>query len=60
MQEQDLYRADPVVRWLIDKRQLTPVGLGILSIVITSGVYLIAATVSKTLILHEKHLGLAT
>ncbi|MFN6499686.1 MAG: hypothetical protein RMX65_022205 [Nostoc sp. DedQUE01] len=58
MQEQDLYRADPVVRWLIDKRQLTPVGLGILSIVITSGVYLIAATVSKTLILHEKHLGL--
>ncbi|MDZ8241625.1 MAG: hypothetical protein RMZ69_31560 [Nostoc sp. ChiQUE01a] len=58
MQEQDLYRADPVVRWLIDKRQLTPVGLGILSILITSGVYLIAATVTKTLILHEKHLGL--
>ncbi len=58
MQEQDFYRADPVVRWLIDKCQLTPVGLGILSIVITSGVYLIAATVTKTLILPEKHLGL--
>ena len=58
MQEQDFYRADPVARWLIDKCQLTPVSLGMLSIVITSGLYLIAATATKTLILHEKHLGL--
>ncbi|RCJ19181.1 hypothetical protein A6S26_27405 [Nostoc sp. ATCC 43529] len=58
MQEQDFYRADPVARWLIDKCQLTPVGLGILSILITSAFYLIAATVTKTLILPEKHLGL--
>ncbi len=58
MQEQDFYHADPVARWLIDKCKLTPVSLGMLSIIITSGVYLIAATVSKTLILHEKHLGL--
>ncbi len=58
MQKQDFYRADPVARWLIDKCQLTPVSLGMLSIVITSGLYLIAATLSKTLILHEKHLGL--
>ncbi|MEH2251349.1 hypothetical protein [Nostoc sp.] len=58
MQEQDFYRADPVAHWLIDKCQLTPVSLGMLSIVITSGLYLIAATTTKTLILHEKHLGL--
>ncbi|MEH2421869.1 MAG: hypothetical protein V7K48_13395 [Nostoc sp.] len=58
MQEQDFYRTDPVARWLIDKCQLTPVSLGMLSIVITSGLYLIAATATKTLILHEKHLGL--
>ena len=58
MQEQDFYRADPVACWLIDKCQLTPITLGILSIVITSGLYLIAATVSNTLILHGKPLGL--
>ncbi|MEH2281348.1 MAG: hypothetical protein V7K90_08390 [Nostoc sp.] len=54
----DFYGADPVACWLIEKCNLTPVTLGMLSIVITSSLYLIAATVSKTLILHGKPLGL--
>lgn len=58
MEGKDFYRADPIASWLIEKCHLTPVTLGMLSIVITSGFYLIAATVTKTLILHEEHLGL--
>lgn len=58
MEGKDFYRADPIANWLIEKCHLTPVTLGMLSIVITSALYLIAATVTRTLILHEKHLGL--
>jgi len=58
MEGKDFYRADPIASLLIEKCHLTPVTLGMLSIFITSGFYLIAATVTKTLILHEEHLGL--
>ncbi|MBE9048963.1 hypothetical protein IQ243_00770 [Nostocales cyanobacterium LEGE 11386] len=58
MQEQDFYRADPLARWLIDKCHLTPVSLGMLSIVITSGLYLLVAVLTKTLILNGSQLGL--
>ncbi|MBW4688767.1 MAG: hypothetical protein KME40_27695 [Komarekiella atlantica HA4396-MV6] len=59
MQEQDFYQADPLACWLVDKCHLTPTSLGLLSIIITSGFYLVVASVSQTLILHGgRHIGL--
>ncbi|WP_154655846.1 hypothetical protein [Fortiea contorta] len=58
MQEQDFYTADPLACWLIDKYSLKPVNLGLISIVIASVIYLIAATVTRTLTLDGKYLGL--
>jgi hypothetical protein len=58
MQEQDFYRADPLARWLIDKCHLKPVSLALLSILVSSAIYLFVATVTKTLVLQGKYLGL--
>ncbi len=58
MKEQDFYSTDPVARWLIDKYSLKPVSLGLISIFIVSTIYLIAAAVSKTLVLDGQYLGL--
>lgn len=58
MEEKDFYSADPVARLLINKYSLKPISLGLISILIASIVYLIAATISHTLTLDGKYLGL--
>ncbi|MBD2104834.1 hypothetical protein [Leptolyngbya sp. FACHB-261] len=49
LQKRSLYRSEPVAYLLIEKLHLSPFSLGLLSIVLVAGLYLIAAWVSNTL-----------
>ncbi len=49
LQQRNCYRSDPVADRLIDKWKLSPLGLGLLSIAIVSGLALLTAWVSNTL-----------
>lgn len=54
----ELYRADPVACWVIDRLHLNPVSFGFLIGLLTAGVYLIAAAISGTLLSKPGHVGL--
>lgn len=49
LQKRSFYRSDPVASLLIEKLHLSPLSFGLLSIAITTGLYLFMAWVSNTL-----------
>jgi hypothetical protein len=58
LQKPNFYRSDPVADQLIEKFALSPLGFGLLSIVITAGLALLTAWISNTLWSKPGQMGL--
>lgn len=57
-QNYHLYRFDPVAYWLVDKLCLSPLSLGFLTAVVSTGLYLFTAWISNTLWSSSGQVGL--
>jgi hypothetical protein len=58
LQKRSFYRSDPVASLLIEKLKVSPLSFGLLSIAITTGLYLFIAWVSHTLYSKPGQVGL--
>lgn len=52
------YRSDPLARFLLDRCRLTPVSFALLSAIIMTGLYILSAWASNTLVLRGEPKGL--
>lgn len=58
LQKRKFYRSDPIASLLVENIHLSPLGFGLLSIPMTTGLYLLAAWVSNTLWSKSGQVGL--